>query len=197
MAWLLARWKARERLTRPRAASLNLLRSVMPCLMRSCFIWKASYLAHFSSRLFGFALLGAVTLSPLWSSAFAAEPIDLALLLDCIAQAESGGVPYPDGAFNIETLPDGTHTVAAGRMQIVESTWRLYTKLHYSWAVEPGHARSVAFLILLDYQRRFPLGGARRLAYAWSAGPEAEPYKRKKKREYADRVSTCYRKEPR
>ena len=123
--------------------------------------------------------------------ASAASPLPLDHLLDCIEQAESSGVPYPDGAVTIEELPDGTHTIARGRYQIVETTWRMYSKLHVSYAAEPGRAKGVALLILMDCEKWYPGVSVKRIAFCYTAGRKAVPYKRKKKAEYAEKVSQC------
>ena len=122
----------------------------------------------------------------------AASPLDLALLLNCIEHEESRGEPFPDGAVNIETLPSGEHTIARGRYQITETTWKMYSRLHVSYASEPGRAKGVALLILMDCQKWYPDAGAKRIAYCYTAGLNAKPYKRKVKKEYAERVAKAY-----
>lgn len=134
----------------------------------------------------------ALSLSVCGSLASGTNSIDLSLLLDVIAGEESGLVPFPDGAVKIETMADGTHEIARGRYQIIEQTWKHYTKWDVSWAHEPGHARAIGLMILADCRRWYPLGGPARLDYCYSAGLNAQPYKVRRKALRAERVAAAY-----
>lgn len=135
--------------------------------------------------------------------------VDLNILADCIGEAESGNVPHRDGATRLEkmavckgTLDGGEcdeplqyiYTIAHGRYQIttvVLNHW--FPGVDSSWLHHPLKAREIVLKILARLRDWYPHGEARRLAYAYTAGWNAKPYRQKNKREYADRVAVCYR----